>query len=104
LSLFRPGLFDLVITDLCMKGMSGLDLARALKETDPRVRIILCSGWALQQRSEELEEAGVHVVLQKPILVADLERAIGRARESLRDRETRYYFSGCEHHPTNAAP
>jgi CheY-like chemotaxis protein len=42
----------------------------------------LCSGSVLQQREEELREAGVDAVLQKPFMLTDLERAINKALNS----------------------
>ena len=94
LSLFSPCTFDLVVTDLCMQSMSGLDLARRIREIDPRTRIVLCSGWALQQGSEEMKDAGINVVVQKPVMLADLDQAIRQAWLSSRDCESSYYFCG----------
>ncbi|MGD1075461.1 MAG: response regulator [Thermodesulfovibrionales bacterium] len=88
LSLFNPGVFDLIITDLSLESMSGLELARRFKHIDPRIRIMLCSGWALQQREEEVKEAGIDVVLQKPIDMADLLRAVERSLQSPKDSES----------------
>ncbi len=39
--------FDLVITDISLPAMSGLDLARKILDTDPKARIIVASGYAL---------------------------------------------------------
>ncbi|MCK7514165.1 MAG: response regulator [Desulfobacterales bacterium] len=92
--MFSPCAFDLVVTDLCMQSMSGMDLARRIREIDPRTRIVLCSGWALQQGSEEMKEAGINVVVQKPVMLADLDQAIRKAWLSSRDCESSYYFCG----------
>ena len=82
LSLFMSDSFELVITDLSMGDMSGLSLATQLKAIGPGVRIILCSGWALQQREKELYDAGIDMAIQKPVRLADLERAIEKTMES----------------------
>lgn len=47
LSVFKAGRFDLVVTDVSLPAMSGLDLVRHLKEIAPSVPIILASGYYL---------------------------------------------------------
>lgn len=64
--------FDLVITDLSMGGMSGLELATELKRDRPDLPVILLSGWALDQEDSKVREAGIDRVLVKPCLVEQL--------------------------------
>jgi len=68
----RAGKFDLVITDLSMPGISGLELATRLKELDPDLPVILLSGWAVQELEEKVKQAGVDHILVKPCLMEDL--------------------------------
>jgi two-component system, cell cycle response regulator CpdR len=44
---FRDQPFDVVITDVSLPAMSGLDLARKIRDIEPRVPIIVASGYAL---------------------------------------------------------
>jgi CheY-like chemotaxis protein len=44
---FRDRRFDLVITDISLPAMSGLDLARSILSIEPKVPIIVASGYAL---------------------------------------------------------
>ncbi|WP_456430727.1 ATP-binding protein [Thermosulfuriphilus sp.] len=64
---FSPGLYDIVITDQSMPGISGRRLATSLKNIDPEVIIILVTGW--QTSSEELRESGVDYFLAKPFKI-----------------------------------
>ena len=64
--------FDLVITDLVMPGLSGWDVASGVKRCSPRTRVLLLSGWAVQQNEEEVRAAGVDRVLTKPVGVVEL--------------------------------
>jgi two-component system, cell cycle response regulator CpdR len=48
LSVFKAGRFDIVVTDVSLPAMSGLDLVRHLKEIAPSVPIILASGYHLE--------------------------------------------------------
>lgn len=47
LDMFKERAFDVVITDISLPAMSGLDLARNLLHLNPRVPIIIASGYAL---------------------------------------------------------
>ena len=49
LEAFRDGNFDLVFSDIVMPGMSGLELAKAVKELDPAVPVLLASGYSSKQ-------------------------------------------------------
>lgn len=57
--------FDVVITDLSLPSMSGLDLARAIVATRPSTIIIVVSGYAF---NESIEKLGPNVrALSKPV-------------------------------------
>jgi CheY-like chemotaxis protein/nitrogen-specific signal transduction histidine kinase len=71
--------FDLVITDLTMPGVSGLDLATRLKELDPGLPVVLLSGWAMQELEEKVKKAGVDYILVKPCLMEDLLSVVQKA-------------------------
>lgn len=64
--------FDLVVTDHLMPGMTGTDLAAAIKERNPDQRIIIISGYSdLDQIAPDLPR------LAKPFKQEDLAEAIG---------------------------
>ena len=69
LELFReqPDRFDLVITDLTMPGISGVELAEELQHLVPRVPIVLCTGFSETVIPEEMAEVGICKVLTKPV-------------------------------------
>ncbi|MDB5483022.1 MAG: Histidine kinase [Caulobacteraceae bacterium] len=73
----RGGHIDLVITDHVMPGMSGVELARTLKDLRPDLRVILASGYADLVVGDKLD---FHLPrLPKPFLQADIRRAISQA-------------------------
>lgn len=69
LDIFRadPSGFDLVITDLMMPGMTGLDLAKEIKELKPDAAIILCTGFGHKFTEEDAEAQGLSGIISKPI-------------------------------------
>jgi CheY-like chemotaxis protein len=64
--------FDVILTDLGMPGMNGLELAQQIKATAPGVRIILITGWPLQLNDEQLRQHGVECVINKPVRLKEL--------------------------------
>jgi CheY-like chemotaxis protein len=57
---------DFVILDLNMPQMDGFETAKALKELDPKISIIVVTGYLHDQDTERLFHLGVHHVLRKP--------------------------------------
>jgi CheY-like chemotaxis protein len=71
---------DLVITDHVMPGMSGVELARRLRQSRPDLRVILASGYADLVAGDKLDFPLPR--LPKPFLQADISRAISQATEA----------------------
>jgi signal transduction histidine kinase/PAS domain-containing protein len=74
LRLFREqgGKFDLVILDLVMPNMGGLDLFKAMREVAPDVRVILASGFSVDGDAQRILDQGARAFLQKPYRADDL--------------------------------
>lgn len=62
-----PADFDLMVTDYSMPEMSGLDLARAVHAIRADIPIILVTGFLDDLPPEVLEQAGVRLILRKPV-------------------------------------
>jgi len=75
----NPARFDLVITDLTMPEMTGLEVARRLHALRPDLRIILTSGFSADTPAEALKEVGIFELLPKPISWNMLAGAVQRA-------------------------
>jgi GAF domain-containing protein len=72
--------FDLVLTDLAMPEMTGWEVARAIKDRAPAVRIVLVSGFGVEVSPADLRAHGVDLVLPKPLGLQDIETALSVAR------------------------
>lgn len=68
LSLVQQGTveIDLLITDLTMPKMTGLELAREVHKCIQQLPVILCSGYSEPVSAEEAEQAGIARFLSKP--------------------------------------
>ncbi len=78
LEVFRaqPGLFDVVISDLTMPGLTGIQLARELIKIRPGIPIIICTGFNEGINRENLRDLGMDGLLMKPYSMAKLSAAI----------------------------
>ncbi|MDF1544429.1 MAG: hybrid sensor histidine kinase/response regulator [bacterium] len=65
--------FDLVITDLGMPGISGIDLARQAHESQPELPIAMITGWGSQLNKSEVTENGIKAVISKPFHLQDIQ-------------------------------
>ena len=68
--------FDLALVDLSMPGMSGWDVAKALREVQPLVPIALVTGWGDQIDFGEARTRGIDYLMAKPFNVDDLTRLV----------------------------
>jgi PAS domain S-box-containing protein len=73
-----PVRYDLVITDLTMPEMSGLEVSRQLRQLRPDLPVILTSGFSADVNHETLAAAGICEVLPKPISWNDLADILHR--------------------------
>ncbi len=67
--------FDVILSDFRMPGMSGLEMAAIVRQTDPTIPIILITGDAYTLESEAVARAGITRVLPKPIKLNELLNA-----------------------------
>jgi CheY-like chemotaxis protein len=70
-----PGAYDAIVTDLTMPKMTGVALARAVREIRV-VPVILLTGYAEDLTAEVLEEAGIVRLLLKPVTIEELATAV----------------------------
>jgi signal transduction histidine kinase/CheY-like chemotaxis protein len=72
--------FDVVFTDLAMPGMTGWQVARAVKDRAPEVPVVMMSGFGVEVAPEDLPTRGVDLVLAKPLQIQDILRALASIR------------------------
>jgi PAS domain S-box-containing protein len=72
----RPDSFDLVITDLTMPHMTGIDLAREILKIRPDAPIILCTGFSEAVDENRTKLLGIKGFLMKPIALRDLAETV----------------------------
>ena len=73
---------DIVLTDITMPGMTGLDLAKRILTDAPGMPVIMCTGFSDAISLKEAKAMGIRELILKPILGRDLARAIRAALSS----------------------
>jgi CheY-like chemotaxis protein len=81
LKLFRtlPDQFDLVITDMTMPNLTGVELAQELMLTRPDLPVILCTGFSETITPLKAKSLGVREFVMKPIALEQMALTIRRA-------------------------
>ncbi len=79
---------DLVITDLKMPEISGLDLVRHVRENLKNTRIMMITGYASVDSAVEALKLGAEEYLAKPFTDDELYRAVEASLSKLKARET----------------
>lgn len=70
---------DIIVSDIRMPGMGGLELARLVRKDYPKIPIILMTGYLSEYSSGSAGEIGVDGILKKPFKSTELLAAISRA-------------------------
>ncbi|MGB8656403.1 MAG: PAS domain S-box protein [Candidatus Zixiibacteriota bacterium] len=78
LELFTKNKFDVVLSDLTMPGMDGIELIRRMKEWNQETKIIVLTGHIQSAKEREAKHAGADEVLLKPFRNDLLYQTIAR--------------------------
>ena len=70
LAAFRPGQFDALVTDLHLPGISGLELAAAVRKLEPALNVVIASGMG-QVQTPEGEQP--YLILAKPYQIDQMD-------------------------------
>jgi GAF domain-containing protein/CheY-like chemotaxis protein len=82
---FRAESFDAVFTDLAMPGMSGWQVAQAVKDTAREVPVFIVTGFGVTLSADERRAHGVEAVFSKPLKIDDVMDAMAHVAHR-RDR------------------
>jgi signal transduction histidine kinase/ligand-binding sensor domain-containing protein/CheY-like chemotaxis protein len=74
----EPDRFQLVISDLTMPHMTGIQLAEEIKKIKPDIPIIICSGYSASLSEEQINALGISDFIMKPIVKSELAQVVRR--------------------------
>lgn len=67
---------DVVLLDVKMPGIGGLELIKKIKEERPNLQVILLTGWSSAEDAEKGKQLGAYDYLMKPVKIDDLVKAL----------------------------
>jgi DNA-binding NtrC family response regulator len=74
--------FRVIVTDIKMRGPSGMDVLRAVKESAPATQVIVITGYATIETNHEAEALGAFHFVAKPFTMKELVRLVVKAAKS----------------------
>ncbi len=86
LAKFREQIYNVVLLDIRMPGLDGVEMLRRMREESTIPEVIMLTGHASIESAVECMKLGAYDYLTKPVKLEELELAIRRAREKNRLR------------------
>lgn len=95
LAFLREQTYDVVLTDISMPGLSGLELLGTVRQSQPDTPVIVISGIGDRTHAEGLKRLGSFDYILKPFRLEVVESSVTRALEHRAQlRETRHESGG----------
>jgi len=88
----KSGRFDLIVSDIKMQNLTGLDLLRMARQVDPQALVILMTAYGSLETALEAINQGAYDYLLKPVEFQQLELVIRRALEKRRMGRARAFL------------
>lgn len=92
LNLFKEQSFDLVITDMKMPGLTGMDVLKFVKEVSPRTLVIVVTAYGTIENAVEAMKSGAFHYLIKPFSIESLMANIEKAHQHVALVEENHYL------------
>ncbi len=86
-SRFHEHQFDLVITDLKMEGIDGMEFLTEVKKLKPQTEVIVITGFATMETAKESFQQGVLDFLAKPFKFKEMQEAVAKAVKRIEERK-----------------
>ncbi len=71
--------FDIVITDLKMEGLDGMEFLTRVKQRAPATEVIVITGFATMETAKESFQKGVFDFVAKPFKMSEIQEVVKRA-------------------------
>src|SRR5689334_22150822 len=81
LELCRKHRVDVVLTDLMLPGMSGVDLLRALKTVSPDAEVVVMTAYGTVEKAVEAMREGAYDFVEKPLKRMQIVKTVRKAAE-----------------------
>ena len=92
LPLIRKTRPDVIITDIKMPFMDGLELSRIVKEEFPKTKILIVSGYDDFEYAREALTIGVDQYILKPVTRMNLRKVLEELKEKIEQEQNQNYY------------
>jgi len=82
---------DVMLLDLKMPGMDGMEVLRQVKKAFPHVQVVMLTGHGSDKHEEQARRLGAYAYLQKPV---DLEQLVMTLRDAFKNKVARKFEAG----------
>jgi DNA-binding NtrC family response regulator len=82
----RERAFDIVITDLKMEGLDGMQFLTEVKKKSPATEFIIITGFATMEATKESFQKGVFDFLAKPFKLGEITEVVSRAEQKKKQK------------------
>jgi len=79
--------FDIVITDIRMDDISGIEILECVRKMNQRTKVIMITGYATLEVARESLTKGAFDFIAKPFKLKEIREAIDKAAESLQTED-----------------
>jgi DNA-binding NtrC family response regulator len=76
--------FDVILTDLMMPGIDGMEVLRQSKKLKPAVRVIMITGFGTIENAVEAMKEGASDYVSKPFKIGEVQATVKRALEEVK--------------------
>jgi len=76
--------YDVVITDLKMKGVDGMEFLQEVKKVSPKTEVIVITGFATMETAKESFQKGVFDFIAKPFKFSEIQKVVEQAALKIR--------------------
>ena len=77
--------FDIVITDLKMEGIDGMEFLTRVKDRSPVTEVIVITGFATMETARESFKKGVFDFLAKPFKLGEIKDVVAKAEQKIKE-------------------
>ena len=77
--------FDIVITDLKMEGIDGMEFLTRVKDRSPVTEVIVITGFATMETAKESFKKGVFDFLAKPFKLGEIKDVVAKAESKIKE-------------------
>lgn len=76
--------YDIIITDLKMKGIDGMQLLGEVKQRSPKTEVVVITGFATMETAKESFHKGVFDFIAKPFKLSEIQEVVSKAEAKIR--------------------